>query len=228
MWMAIPKKIQVYIIVAATLLLSITIQAGVELVTGAATSPLKFASLIVFLIATAAVTIFNRIWRSVWRHLPFLSKTIFPDLNGTWKGTLHSNYKDPITGQGPGPIETTIWIRQTLLSISVQQQTKESFSRSTRIFVEVDQQADWYRLWFSYDNRPNANVSAMSPDHEGVCWLEIHLSLSDKQMRGQYYTGRSTAGNIQLDRIAVEVRNIPDRAHWDTGSESHRFRSSGN
>jgi hypothetical protein len=37
MWMAIPKKIQVYIIVAATLLLSITIQAGVELVTGAAT-----------------------------------------------------------------------------------------------------------------------------------------------------------------------------------------------
>jgi hypothetical protein len=226
--MVLPKKLQVSIIVAAALLLSMTIQAVVELVTGAATSPLKNVSLIVFLLATAAVTIFNRFWRPVWRRFPFLSKTIFPDLNGTWTGTLNSTYKDPITGQGPGPIETTIWIRQTLLSISVQQQTKESFSRSTRIFVEADQQADWYRLWFSYDNRPHANVSAMSPDHEGVCWLEMHLSLSDKQMRGQYYTGRATAGNIQLDRIAVEVRNIPERAHWNTGSESHRFRSSDN
>jgi SMODS-associating 2TM, beta-strand rich effector domain len=74
---------------------------------------------------------FQFTWRAIWARIPALAKVAFPDINGTWKGTLHSNWKDPKTGLSPGPIETTVWIRQTLLSVSVRQQTKESPSWST-------------------------------------------------------------------------------------------------
>ncbi|MGY4289035.1 hypothetical protein ACVWXO_008255 [Bradyrhizobium sp. LM2.7] len=209
----------------ATLLSLMAIQAVVEYFSGATPAPLKYMSLIVFLIATVSVAIFNKYWRWLWRRVPLLSKIVFPDLNGTWKGTLHSNWKDPRTGSGPGPIDTTIWIRQTLLSISVQQQTKESPSRSTRMFVEANLEADSYRLWYSYDNKPHANVSPYSPDHEGVCRLEMHIGLSDKKMSGQYYTGRSTAGNLLIERISLDLKDPPGRVHWRSGSESHPFRA---
>jgi SMODS-associating 2TM, beta-strand rich effector domain len=125
------RKTQLSIVVTATLLLCLCIQAVIEWLTGQAPSPLKLSSVIIFLLATVLVAVFNFTWRAIWARIPALAKVAFPDINGTWKGTLHSNWKDPKTGLSPGPIETTVWIRQTLLSVSVRQQTKESPSWST-------------------------------------------------------------------------------------------------
>jgi hypothetical protein len=148
----------------------------------------------------------------------------FPDLNGTWTGTLQTTWKNPVTGEIPGPIETTVWINQDLLTVTVKQQTKESPSHSTRMFLSADRESDKYRLWFSYDNRPHANVSNVSPDHEGVCWLEMNLRLDRNHLKGQYYTSRSTSGNIQLKRVYSEVKNVPGRQHWTGGGEVNNFR----
>lgn len=200
------------------------IQAGAEWATGQAVSALKLYSLIAFVVATILVGVFNACWRVLWRRFPALAKLTFPDLNGTWTGTLHSNWKDPATGKGPGPIETTVWIKQSLLSTSVKQQTLESKSWSTRTFLEKDAGADRYLLWYSYSNRPHANVSAFSPDHDGVCNFEMNIEQSDKSLTGQYYTSRSTAGNIRIERVSRDLKDLRDRAHWASGSTTHPFR----
>jgi hypothetical protein len=74
------------------------------------------------------------------------------------------------------------------------------------MFPYADATSDRYQLWFSYDNRPNANVSSVSPDHEGVCWLEMNLSLDRNMMKGRYYTSRSTSGNERSPELPKALR----------------------
>jgi fumarate reductase subunit D len=226
-WNLLDRKTQVTIIVATAMILLVSMQAAYEFVSGSAVSPFKLLTVIAFLIASVSLWLFNKFWRPMWKRFPGLERTVFPDLNGTWIGTLQTSWKDPSTGAVPGPIETTVWIRQDLLTISVQQQTKESPSWSTRMFPYADAASDRYRLWFSYDNRPHANVSSGSPDHEGVCWLEMNLSLDRNKMKGQYYTSRSTSGNLQITRSSKNIEDIAGRENWASGAASHDFRSGG-
>src|SRR3712207_1102068 len=37
----------------------------------------------------------------------------YPDLNGTWQGTIQTTWVDPQTGQPPGPIPVILSIKQT-------------------------------------------------------------------------------------------------------------------
>ena len=198
-----------------------SIQSIFELVAGTQPSLIKFASLIVTVIGTVLVAAFNFSWRFLWSKFPFLSKIVFPDLNGTWTGPLQTTWKDPATGLSPGPIDTTVWIKQDLLNFSIQQQTKEFVSWSTRVFAEADKPSDRFRLWFSYDNRPHANVAYRSPEHEGVCSLEMNVDRSKSILQGQYFTSRSTSGNIQLSKVSSKLTNLPDRRHWPRGILSH-------
>jgi hypothetical protein len=224
MWTLLNRKTQITIIVAIAMALVVSLQGVYEVVSGLTVSPFKLLTVIVFLIASGSIWLFNKSWRAIWKRFPVIEKIFFPDLNGTWIGTLQTTWKNPTTGEIPGPIETTAWIRQDLLTISVQQQTKESPSRSTRMFPYADASSDRYQLWFSYDNRPHANVSSVSPDHEGVCLLEMNLSLDRNKMKGQYYTSRSTSGNIQLTRISSSIKNISGRENWASGTDAHEFR----
>jgi hypothetical protein len=132
MWSVFHRKTQITIIVTGAIVIVVALQTIIEWITGSWPSALKLSSVAIFILATLMVGIFNFTWRWLWRKFPVLGRTIFPDLNGTWKGTLQTTWKDPNTGLSPGPIETTVWIRQDLLSFSVKQQTKESPSWSTR------------------------------------------------------------------------------------------------
>jgi hypothetical protein len=224
MWTLLDRKTQITIIVVAAMVLLVSLQGVYEFFSGSAVSAFKLLTVIVFLIASGSLWLFNKCWRTIWKRFPALER-FFPDLNGTWVGTLQTTWKNPITGEIPGPIDTTVWIRQDLLTISVQQQTKESPSRSTRMFPYADAASDRYQLWFSYDNRPHANVSSVSPDHEGVCSLEMNLSLDRNKMKGQYYTSRSTSGNIQITRISRNIKDVSGRESWASGTNAHEFRT---
>lgn len=224
MWTILSRKTQITIIVIITMAALVSVQSILEWVSGTGTSVFKLVSLIVFLVGTVALWVFNKSWRWLWQKFPAMGGLLFPDLNGTWVGTIQTTWKDPITGVVPGPIDTTVWIKQDLLSISVKQQTKESPSRSTRMFLSSDLETDQYSLWFSYDNRPHANVTHLSPDHEGVCRLTVNLLLDRNLLTGQYYTSRSTSGNMTLKRFADEIKNVPGRKNWTGGGEVNDFR----
>ena len=129
----------------------------------------------------------------------------FPDLNGTWEGELVTTWKDPDTGATPPSIPATVSIRQTLFSTAVSLHTGESHSHSTRCQLEADRGAQIYRVWYSYDNRPRAEVSHRSARHEGVAWLELDLSEDQDRLVGQYFTDRRTRGDMDLRRTGTRI-----------------------
>lgn len=200
MWALLTRARQVQILVALTVLAIFAVQGASEWWTGQPMSPLKSVSTVTFIVGVGLSLVANWTWRTVWRWLPFLSKVFFPDLNGTWTGTLKTTWKDPATGLSPGPIPSTVTIRQGLFDISIKQVTGESTSHSNRVIAEADPNADRYRLWYSYDNRPQAEFHHRSTQHEGVAWLEISLVDAPDVLTGQYYTARRTNGDMTLTR----------------------------
>nr|WP_314469811.1 hypothetical protein [uncultured Sphingomonas sp.] len=202
MWALISRRTQVMVLVGLTAFLLLGVQATIELWTGTQPSLFKVVSLVATIVGTVLVIVANWVWRWVWAALPFLNRTFFPDLNGEWEGLLITTWIDPATGQVPPPIMTNVTIRQGILSISVRQKTKESTSWSTRVIAEADVDADTYRIWYSYSNKPKASVSHRSCDHDGVAWLEVSLGDNPEELHGQYFTSRRTSGDIELRRVS--------------------------
>jgi hypothetical protein len=199
MWGLLERKTQTLIVVGLAVVLTFALQAGTELLTGNQPSPLKLISLVTFLIATVLVVVANFVWRRVWRWFPILARSIFPDLNGRWDGTLETTWKDA-DGNSPGPINATIWVKQTLFSIHIRQQTNESVSNSSRESLGSFPSADRYLVWYSYSNQPKNSVSFRSGPHDGVGVLEINLESDPNRLTGQYYTSRRTSGDLAFTR----------------------------
>lgn len=210
MWALLSRRWQLSIIVALTALLLLAYQGASEWWTGQTPSLFKTVSLIATLIGTVLVAAANWTWRGVWRRLPVLNKVFFPDLNGVWEGTLQTTWVDPATGTAPAPIHSRVIIRQGVLQFSISQRTAESDSWSTMVLPEAEPEADRYRLWYAYSNKPKAAVAHRSSKYDGVAWLELALDNDPDELRGQYYTDRRTTGDIKLRR-ASRVPTSPPR-----------------
>lgn len=200
MWSLLPRQRQLSIIVIATLLTAWAIDAIYTLLGGHTPGVGKVASLVVTLLGGILVTLFNATWRGLWRRFPALQRGAFPDLNGTWEGTLVSTWVDPETGKTKQPIPTTITIRQSLLSMVVSLKTGESTSHSTRALLERFSETSRFRVWYSYNNDPQAQYQHRSSPHEGVAFLELDTSSDMNRLTGRYYTARRTTGDIDVVR----------------------------
>ena len=209
MWSLLPRRLQLLCVVVPTIVIVWAAEAVVSMAGGAETNPLKHASLVVLIIGGVLTPLANMFWRKLWRWFPAIGRATFPDLNGTWDGDLVTTWKDPDTGAGAGatppPILATVSIRQTLFSTAVSLRTGESHSHSTRCQLEADHGAQIYRVWYSYDNRPRAEVSHRSARHEGVAWLELDLSEDQDRLVGQYFTDRHTTGDMNLRRTSSSL-----------------------
>lgn len=195
MWKLFSETMRLRIVVGMTLLLGW----GFDALLGAS-NPLKWLALIVFIIGVALVGLANVSWRWAWVRWPSLNRWLFPDLNGEWKGHLMSTWVNPETHQTPPPIPVTIAIHQTFFKTSVTLATAESSSVSTRCFLEASREIGRFRVWYTYNNDPIAQVQHRSSPHEGVAWLEIDLSIPD-QINGRYFTARRTTGDIEVYRL---------------------------
>lgn len=203
MWALLTRRLQVLILVGVSICFAWGLDALVSFFSEGSASPLKFVSLVGFLISAVLVPVAGQLWRPLWRRFPALGTTIFPDLNGEWDGVLKSTWVNPSTGETPGPIPIKVWIRQGLFTTTVKLSTKESTSFSTRCLLEADPDAGRFRIWYSYDNEPKAEVRYRSSNHEGVAWLECD-ALRANELVGFYYTARKTSGDITLLRDAAK------------------------
>lgn len=112
--------------------------------------------------------------------------TSVPD---NWRGTIKSTF-DGIER------DTTLTIKQSLLSIAVKMDTNESTSNS--ISASIDKILDVWQLTYTYLNIPAANVRERSAIHYGTALL----SLDNPQIiKGQYFTDRKTNGDICVKYI---------------------------
>ncbi|MFZ3339766.1 MAG: hypothetical protein WA213_02710 [Terriglobales bacterium] len=150
-----------------------------------------------------------------WPFYPYLQKK--PDLRGTWKGQLDSNYEDPDVHQRKPPIEVYIVVRQTYSIIDLRLFSAESSSVSLSGGFFSDN-ADLYTLACTYRNTPTVLRRRKSPISHGGLLLYVR-GTPIHQLDGEYWTDRNTAGEI------VFTHRADEEAHDFAQAQGLKFRN---
>lgn len=200
MWSLLSRKWQLALIIGAGILIAWAADALWALVLDDHPGMLKWISLAVTIVGGALTLLAELTWRWLWKRFPILQAKTFPDLNGAWAGTLVSTWIDPVTGAASPPILATIIVRQGLFSTAVSLKTGESTSHSTRSFLEPFYDTRRFRIWYSYNNDPQAQFQHRSSPHEGVAFVELDYDADRERLTGRYYTARKTTGDLDFRR----------------------------
>ena len=91
-------------------------------------------------------------WRGVWRLVPQLNFTVFPNLNGKWDMTIEWN-----RGEESGVAQATATIRQDFLKISMEVHSKDSELGNTSRSAEEGRQIRQTGTVLRLQGDPEAN-----------------------------------------------------------------------
>jgi hypothetical protein len=156
--------------------------------------------------AAVAALLLQAFDRFLWRWPGFQYFARRPNVRGTWRGTLASQWHDPKTGkQIPPDPEVYLVIDQTYWSASVGLFTQESRSRTLTAQVADDGSGN-FNVVGIYRNVPRAGVRHRSPIHHGTLMLDISGSPVDR-LEGFYWTDRKTMGDLEFARRRPELVN---------------------
>lgn len=160
----------------------------------------------------------------MWRWRIFRPLVPFPDLNGTWIGTLQTTWEDPKTGKRPGPIPVMLLIRQTFIDIHCDMRTEEMASDSySSNFVRNGDRTR--KLVYSYTSEPKATVAHRSAPHDGTIKLDI-LDGPPRELRGPYWSLRKTTGEVTLRFHSLKyLERLPRKLGPHPVSESEKTAS---
>lgn len=134
----------------------------------------------------------------------------FPDLSGTWIGFIHSDWKNPQTGEKPPPIPVMLTVNQSFFHISCVMRTSEmeSSSYSEGFLIDVDRQLK--KVAYSYTSKPRLSLSERSIPHDGTAIFQI-IEKPKLKLVGRYWTERLTKGEITLEYHSDELlEDLPD------------------
>lgn len=153
-----------------------------------------------------------------WKLLrPFLA-----DLDGTWKGALHSNWpliRSRLPGAPPQPAPSalqcapvTAEIRVRLFSVSMtlrSDDTRYSGSETVSMRLDRNPETDRVRVAYVYANTTKNPEDTDSGFHHGAAVLDLEEEDGKPQaLDGLYWTNRNwtkglnTAGTIRLERAS--------------------------
>lgn len=121
----------------------------------------------------------------------------FPDLNGTWQGTIQSNWENPETGEKPGSIPVILAIKQSFTHISCVMRTAEMNSYSIAEDFKLDAGRQIKQLAYIYTSKPSLAVADRSATHDGAIIFDI-IGEPVTKLKGQYWTARKSTGEIIL------------------------------
>jgi len=133
----------------------------------------------------------------------------FPDLDGTWQGTIQTTWKDG-NGTTPGPIPVILTIKQSFGLVSCVMRTAEmsSWSYLADFWLDTDEQIR--KLGYCYTSSPSLTVSERSQPHDGTMVLEI-IGEPVEKLKGIYWTTRKTTGEVTLTyRCAKRLEEFPN------------------
>lgn len=140
-----------------------------------------------------------------------------PNLHGTWKALLKSDWVDPQTKERVAPIQCIMTIRQTYSRFSARLFTRES--SSYLVAHKIERQNDGvFQLFGTYQNTPDIALrGSRSEIHYGALVLEVRGE-PPKSLVGHYWTDRGTRGSLEL------TERIPDiLASYQEGCERFKF-----
>jgi hypothetical protein len=125
-----------------------------------------------------------------------------PNLQGTWKGFLKSDWIDPETKQGVEKIPIFLTIKQNLDNISCEIMTKESGSYS--LSADILYINKKLQFSYTYNNIPRSGFRDRSQIHNGASLLKI-INKPSKKLIGEYWTDRKTRGEIDLEFFSNDI-----------------------
>lgn len=158
---------------------------------------LPFGTVVGVLVTLSLITELY-LWRQSWLQKWFVS---MPDLCGTWKVVIHSDWVNPETGEGVSPVECFMGVKQSMSSLQMHLMTPESESWFAAYSIKQSQSGHGYQIAAVYTNKPNVNLrNDRSSMHLGALVLETHgeNEITPNSMNGEYWTDRKTAGTISL------------------------------
>jgi hypothetical protein len=124
---------------------------------------------------------------------------LVPNLNGIWKGVIHSNWINLEREEKDSTIETTLSIKQSLFHISCIMKSNEMKSNSITANFIIDESNQILKLSYVYISEPNQNIRDRSQIHYGTIMFDILQSENNKiELKGNYWTDRKTIGTINL------------------------------
>jgi hypothetical protein len=132
-------------------------------------------------------------WRCKWLQGWLVP---FPNLNGTWRGQIQTNWKDA-QGKTPGAIPVILTINQSFMRISCVMRTAEMESHSYVEGFSIDRERQVRHLCYSYTSKPKANLRGRSTPHDGTILFNI-IGKPIQKLEGEYWTQRETIGTITL------------------------------
>lgn len=130
-----------------------------------------------------------------------------PNLQGTWRGELKSDWIDPTTQQRIAPIPVVLVVQQTFSTISCTLMTAESTSYSTTAAINLAPDDKDLYLTYNYTNRPKATIRDRSAIHDGAAILKI-IKRPRRMLEGEYWTSRKTRGELTLN---FESKSLVER-----------------
>lgn len=159
---------------------------------------------VVGVLAASALTLEHFLWHQPFLHGWFVAR---PDLRGTWKVTMQSDWIDPQTSLPIPPIECFMGVEQTLSVLQMHLVTPESESWFVAHSIRASPSENGYQIVGVYTNKPNVHLrGGRSSMHLGAIVLDTHgLSKSKPStLTAEYWTDRKTTGRMTFsDRIAV-------------------------
>jgi len=153
-----------------------------------------------------------------------------PDIKGTWRAAIRSDWEDGTTGHHTPMIEGYVAIRQTYSLLSIRLMTAES--RSESIGTELIRSTDGtFRVLWVYRNDPGFLIRHRSAIHYGAAILAISEPRPET-LSGHYWTDRHSGGELRLtarsralfdDFPACQTHFLPAPvAEADAGQSSER------
>lgn len=128
----------------------------------------------------------------------------FPNLNGSWVGSIYSDWKNPETGEKPAPIPVMLTVNQSFFHISCMMRTSEMESSSYAEGFLIDPDRQIKNLAYSYTSKPRLSLSERSMPHDGTAAFKI-IENPNRKLTGRYWTERLTKGEISLQYYSEEI-----------------------
>jgi hypothetical protein len=149
------------------------------------------------IVSTAIIVILLSpyISRKLWALKCRIDRSSFPDLNGTWEGTVTLENGDTL------PVRAVI--RQSLLNtqIDMHGETTKSITLETTPTLEQGQK----KLYYVYRSTPK---NPIWPSYNGSTLFDIRLIKTDQgehvELSGNYYTDRKSVGRIAIKQIGAD------------------------
>jgi hypothetical protein len=167
---------------------------------------------VVTVLVIVGVFLENVAWRWPFLHDWFVQR---PDLRGTWRVEIRSNWVDPATEQHVPPIEAYMAVSQTLSRLRMHLMTRESESWLIAERVTKSEKTEGYQIAVVYMNQPQLALRGVRSDiHYGAFVLETHgsSSRSPETMAGEYWTDRRTNGLMTLTNRVAKLYTRFDEA----------------